>query len=122
MQRVPDLSQAAVEDQGEASRRRPAYEPEKMSAEAIFALLDRAPFGRLATYLPPHDGEPGRSYVVPLQFVQREGGLLIITRPGRKVDALRAHPNGVCMQVDVTEGDGWTSLCAWGSYTEFNGS
>ena len=29
------------------------YTPDKLPAEAIFALLDGAPFGRLATYAPP---------------------------------------------------------------------
>ena len=97
---------------------KPGYQPDKLSSEAIFALLDRAPFGRLATYAPPTSDAPGRSYVIPLQFVQREGYILIITRPGRKVDNLRAHPAGVCMQLDQTEGDGWTSVCAWGDFTE----
>jgi nitroimidazol reductase NimA-like FMN-containing flavoprotein (pyridoxamine 5'-phosphate oxidase superfamily) len=92
--------------------------PVKLPAEAIFALLDLAPFGRLTTYRPPEGAEAGRVYVVPLQFVHREGRLYLITRPGRKVQNLRAAPQGVCLQIDLAEAAGWTSVCAWGDYRE----
>jgi nitroimidazol reductase NimA-like FMN-containing flavoprotein (pyridoxamine 5'-phosphate oxidase superfamily) len=90
--------------------------PDKLPASAIFALLDGAPFGRLATYAPPTGAHPGHCYVVPLQFLHREGRIYIITRPGRKLRNLQAAPRGVCFQLDLTEGAGWTSVCAWGDY------
>lgn len=90
--------------------------PVKLPAEAIFALLDGAPFGRLTTYAPPEEAAPGRVYVVPLQFVQRPGRLYLITRPGRKLTNLQAAPQGVCLQLDLAEPAGWTSVCAWGDY------
>ena len=95
--------------------------PIKLPAGAMFALLDRAPFGRLATYAPaagPGDDAEGRTYVVPLQFLHREGRLYLITRPGRKTANLRAAPQGVCLQLDLAEPAGWTSVCAWGTYRE----
>jgi len=92
--------------------------PIKLPAEAIFALLDGAPFGRLTTYAPPNDDEPGRVYVVPLQFVHRPGRLYLITRPGRKLTNLQATPRGVCLQLDLAEPAGWTSVCAWGDYRD----
>ena len=95
-----------------------AAAPVKLPAEAIFALLDLAPFGRLTTYRPPAGDGGGRVYVVPLQFVHREGRLTLITRPGRKVQNLRAAPQGVCLQIDLAEAAGWTSVCTWGNYRE----
>jgi nitroimidazol reductase NimA-like FMN-containing flavoprotein (pyridoxamine 5'-phosphate oxidase superfamily) len=58
----------------------------------------------------------GRVYVVPLQFVHRPGRLYLITRPGRKLTNLQAAPQGVCLQLDLAEPAGWTSICAWGDY------
>jgi nitroimidazol reductase NimA-like FMN-containing flavoprotein (pyridoxamine 5'-phosphate oxidase superfamily) len=92
--------------------------PVKLPAEAIFALLDMAPFGRLATYRPAAAGSAGRAYVVPLQFLLRRERLYLITRPGRKVQNLRAAPQGVCLQIDLAEPAGWTSVCAWGNYRD----
>jgi len=92
--------------------------PDKLAAGAIFALLDRAPFGRLATYAPPQGNAPGHCYVVPLQFLHREGLLYLITTPGRKLTNLRAAPWAVCFQIDFAEAAGWTSVCAWGDYSE----
>jgi nitroimidazol reductase NimA-like FMN-containing flavoprotein (pyridoxamine 5'-phosphate oxidase superfamily) len=92
--------------------------PVKLPAEAIFALLDGAPFGRLTTYAPPSAEGGGRVYVVPLQFVQRPGRLYLITRPGRKLTNLQAAPRGVCLQLDLAEPAGWTSVCAWGDYRD----
>jgi nitroimidazol reductase NimA-like FMN-containing flavoprotein (pyridoxamine 5'-phosphate oxidase superfamily) len=56
--------------------------------------------------------------VVPLQFVQRPGRLYLITRPGRKLTNLQATPRGVCLQLDLAEPAGWTSVCAWGDYRD----
>ena len=95
-----------------------AIAPIKLPAEAIFALLDGAPFGRLTTYAPPSEGATGRVYVVPLQFVHRPGRLYLITRPGRKLTNLQATPRGVCLQLDLAEPAGWTSVCAWGDYRD----
>jgi nitroimidazol reductase NimA-like FMN-containing flavoprotein (pyridoxamine 5'-phosphate oxidase superfamily) len=95
--------------------------PDKLPATAIFALLDGAPFGRLATYSPATAGAPARCYVVPLQFLHREGEIFLITTPGRKLRNLRAAPHGVCFQLDLTEGAGWTSVCAWGDYSDVLG-
>jgi nitroimidazol reductase NimA-like FMN-containing flavoprotein (pyridoxamine 5'-phosphate oxidase superfamily) len=92
--------------------------PVKLPAEAIFALLDGAPFGRLATYAPATGATGGRVYVVPLQFVHRPGRLYLITRPGRKLTNLQATPRGVCLQLDLAEPAGWTSVCAWGDYRD----
>ena len=92
--------------------------PDKLPATAIFALLDGAPFGRLTTYAPPAGAAPGRCYVLPLQFLHREGRIYLITTPGRKLANLRAAPHGVCFQLDLTEGAGWTSVCAWGDYAD----
>lgn len=94
----------------------PPSGPDKLPAGAIFALLDGAPFGRLATYAPAPGA--GRCYVVPLQFLHRDECIYLITTPGRKLANLRAAPGAACFQLDLTEGAGWTSVCAWGEYTD----
>ncbi len=95
--------------------------PDKLPASAIFALLDGAPFGRLATYAPDAAGGSGRCYVLPLQFLHRDESIYLITTPGRKLEYLRASPRGVCFQLDLSEGAGWTSVCAWGDFSEVAG-
>jgi nitroimidazol reductase NimA-like FMN-containing flavoprotein (pyridoxamine 5'-phosphate oxidase superfamily) len=94
----------------------PIPAPDKMDAPSILALLNRAAFGRLATYAPPHGAQPGHCYVVPLQFLHKDGILYLITTAGRKLANLRAAPSAVCFALDVTDGRGWTSICAWGTY------
>lgn len=92
--------------------------PQKLAAAAILALLDGAPFGRLATYAPPQGDRAGRSYVVPLQFLHSGGVIRLVTTAGRKLTNLRAAPGAACFALDLTTGDGWTSVCAWGDYRD----
>ena len=72
------------------------------------------PFGSLGPVrgLQVHAGSGANS----LPFLHREGRIYSITRPGRKLRNLQAAPRGVCFQLDLTEGAGWTSVCAWGDY------
>ncbi len=92
--------------------------PQKLDAATILTLLDGAPFGRLATYAPPQGTRAGRCYVVPLQFLHSGGVIRLVTTAGRKLTNLRAAPQAVCFAFDLTSGDGWTSVCAWGEYSE----
>ncbi len=92
--------------------------PQKLVVAAILALLDGAPFGRLATYAPPQGDRAGRCYVVPLQFLHSGGVIRLVTTAGRKLTNLRGAPQAVCFALDLTDGDGWTSVCAWGDYSD----
>jgi len=61
------------------------------------------------------NGEP---YVVPINYVFEDGSIFSHSLPGRKIDALRAHPRA-CLQVDQIESDfEWRSVIAYGSFEE----
>ena len=61
------------------------------------------------------DSEP---YVVPVSYLYQDDCLYIHSLPGRKIEALRAHPRA-CLQVDeVTDPYNWRSVIAFGQYEE----
>jgi len=76
------------------------------------ALLSSAKIGRLGCV---DNGEP---YVVPINYVFEDGSIYSHSLPGRKIDALRAHPRA-CLQVDEIEDDfNWRSVLAHGDFEE----
>ena len=61
------------------------------------------------------NGEP---YVVPINYVFEDGSIYSHSLPGRKIEALRAHPRA-CLQVDEIENDlEWRSVIAFGNFEE----
>lgn len=61
------------------------------------------------------NGEP---YVVPVNYVFEDGSIYSHSLPGRKIDAMRAHPRA-CLQVDEIENDWkWRSVIAYGNFEE----
>ena len=61
------------------------------------------------------NGEP---YVVPINYVFEDGSIYSHSLPGRKIEALRAHPRA-CLQVDEIENDfEWRSVIAYGNFEE----
>ena len=61
------------------------------------------------------NGEP---YVVPINYVFEDGSIYSHSLPGRKIEALRAHPRA-CLQVDEIESDfSWRSVIAYGNFEE----
>jgi uncharacterized protein len=61
------------------------------------------------------NGEP---YVVPINYVFEEGSIYSHSLPGRKIEALRAHPRA-CLQVDEIDDDfNWRSVIAYGDFEE----
>lgn len=57
------------------------------------------------------DGEP---YVTPMSYVMLDGDLYFRTGPGRRVQALRAHPR-CCIEITILrQEDGWESVMFWG--------
>jgi nitroimidazol reductase NimA-like FMN-containing flavoprotein (pyridoxamine 5'-phosphate oxidase superfamily) len=61
------------------------------------------------------NGEP---YVVPVNYVFEEMSIYSHSLPGRKIDALRAHPRA-CLQVDEIRDDfNWRSVIAFGNFEE----
>ena len=75
-------------------------------------LLSTHKIGRLGCV---DDGEP---YVVPINFVFEDDTIYSHSLPGRKIEALRAHPRA-CLQVDSIEDDfHWRSAIAYGDFEE----
>jgi uncharacterized protein len=75
-------------------------------------LLSVCRIGRLGCV---DNGEP---YVVPINYVFEEGAVYSHSLPGRKIEALRAHPRA-CLQVDEIENDfAWRSVIAYGNFEE----
>lgn len=63
------------------------------------------------------NGEP---YVVPINYVFEDGSIYSHSLPGRKIEALRAHPRA-CLQVDEIENDfHWRSAIAFGNFEEID--
>ena len=76
------------------------------------SLLNFAKVGRLGCVV---NGEP---YIVPVNFLFDDGAIYIHTLPGRKLEALRAHPRA-CVQVDEIRDDfNWRSAIAYGDFEE----
>ena len=75
-------------------------------------LITSGKIGRLGCI---DNGEP---YVVPINYVFEDGSIYSHSLPGRKIDAMRAHPRA-CLQVDEIENDcKWRSAIAYGNYEE----
>jgi len=61
-------------------------------------------------------------YVVPIPYVYRDGDIYAHTAQGRKLNALRAHPEA-CFEVDdVSSIDQWRSVIAWGRFEQLLGA
>jgi nitroimidazol reductase NimA-like FMN-containing flavoprotein (pyridoxamine 5'-phosphate oxidase superfamily) len=57
-------------------------------------------------------------YVVPINYLVEKGSIYSHSLPGRKIDAMRAHPR-VCLQVDQIDDDfHWRSAIAFGNFEE----
>jgi uncharacterized protein len=76
------------------------------------ALLTASRIGRLGCI---DSGEP---YIVPINYLFEDESIYSHSMPGRKIDALRAHPRA-CFQVDEIENDfRWRSVIAFGQFEE----
>ena len=75
-------------------------------------LLSACRIGRLGCV---DNDEP---YVVPINYVFEDDSIYSHSLPGRKIEALRAHPRA-CLQVDEIENDfTWRSVIAYGNFEE----
>jgi nitroimidazol reductase NimA-like FMN-containing flavoprotein (pyridoxamine 5'-phosphate oxidase superfamily) len=90
--------------------------PAEMTRDEIEALLGSCLVGRLGLV----DGE--LPYVVPVSYAYREGSIYCHSAQGRKVRALRSHPE-VCFEVDEMDHiDRWRSVIAWGRFEQLVGA
>lgn len=59
-------------------------------------------------------------YVVPINYLLDEGSIYSHSLPGRKIDAMRAHPRA-CLQVDHIDDDfHWRSAIAFGNFEQID--
>jgi nitroimidazol reductase NimA-like FMN-containing flavoprotein (pyridoxamine 5'-phosphate oxidase superfamily) len=83
-----------------------------MNHADCMTLLRKARLGRLAC------ASEGQPYVVPITYAADGNDLYGFSLLGQKVEWMRTNPK-VCVQVDeFHEGDGWTSVVAYGRYEE----
>lgn len=83
-----------------------------LSHEKSIELIRRGRLARLACIT---NGEP---YIVPVNYAFDDQSIIVHSLPGRKIDAMRAHPR-VCFQVDEIDDDlTWKSVLAYGRYEE----
>ena len=83
-----------------------------LSEEEAFAFISAGKIGRLGCV---DNGEP---YVVPINYFVEDGSIYSHSLPGRKIDAMQAHPR-VCLQVDQIADDfHWRSAIAFGNFEE----
>lgn len=80
----------------------------ELSPEEVDAFLRAHEWGVLSVV---HEGRP---YAVPVAYGYEDGVFYFATGPGRKADALRAHPVACLTVSDVRDGDHWTSVVATG--------
>lgn len=86
---------------------------EKLSQEEAKRLLSEQFVARLGCVL--EDGEP---YVVPINYLFKNGFIFIHSLLGLKVEALRANPKA-CIQVDdIKSFFEWRSAIAFGEFEE----
>ncbi len=84
----------------------------QLSREEIEVLLRRHRVGRIGYCI---DGWP---HIVPVNYVYDGCAVFVVSGPGEKIDAMRAHPR-VCFEVDDIDGAAiWRSLIANGIYEE----
>ena len=83
-----------------------------LDEKEALGLLNTVKVGRLGCV---DNGEP---YVVPINYVLDDGSIYSHSLPGRKIEALRAHPRA-CLQVDSIADDfHWLSVIAYGDFEE----
>jgi nitroimidazol reductase NimA-like FMN-containing flavoprotein (pyridoxamine 5'-phosphate oxidase superfamily) len=78
------------------------------------ALLSKSSVGRLGCV------QADEPYVVPINYYFDGRAIYSHSLPGRKIDALRAHPRA-CIQVDKIENElHWQSAIAFGRFEEID--
>jgi len=89
-----------------------------MGRENCEALLARNKYGRLGCYSP----DEHQVYVVPISYDFHDGAVYFSSINGEKVEYLRAHPKGICLEVDeIEDGLSWTSVIVRGDFVELHG-
>ena len=84
----------------------------KLEQPEIEALLSRQVTGRLGCYA------QGTTYIVPVNYVYKNGVIYAHSGPGKKIEMMRKNPK-VCFEVDdIKNIFSWKSVIAWGTFEE----
>ncbi|MBS1532248.1 MAG: pyridoxamine 5'-phosphate oxidase family protein [Bacteroidetes bacterium] len=84
----------------------------QLNEKQIDDVLQRQITGRLACH---HAGE---TYIVPLNYVYKNGAIYAHSGPGKKIDMMRKNPK-VCFEVEEIENIfQWRCIIAWGTFEE----
>jgi nitroimidazol reductase NimA-like FMN-containing flavoprotein (pyridoxamine 5'-phosphate oxidase superfamily) len=83
-------------------------------------ILERNGIGRLGCFSPEHD----EVYVIPVAYVYEHGAAWLELIPGQKLDYLKEHPNGVCLEVEEVDRESigaatWRTVIATGHFARF---
>jgi nitroimidazol reductase NimA-like FMN-containing flavoprotein (pyridoxamine 5'-phosphate oxidase superfamily) len=90
----------------------------ELRRDACEALLARNSIGRLGCYSPADQ----QVYVVPVSYDYHDGAIFFSSINGEKVEYLRAHPQGICFEVDeVDDALNWVSVIVRGDFDELKG-
>ncbi|MBS1523524.1 MAG: pyridoxamine 5'-phosphate oxidase family protein [Bacteroidetes bacterium] len=84
----------------------------QLNEKQIETLLTQQVIGRLACHA---DGE---TYMVPLNYVYKDGTIYAHSGPGKKIDIMRKNAN-VCFEVEEIESIfQWRCVITWGRFEE----
>lgn len=84
----------------------------KLEQPEIEALLSRQVIGRLGCHA------QGTTYIVPVNYVYKNGVIYAHSGPGKKIEMMRKKPK-VCFEVDdIKNIFSWKSVIAWGTFEE----
>lgn len=84
----------------------------ELNTKQIEMLLTRQVTGRLGCHA------NGTTYIVPINYIYKDGTIYAHSGPGKKIDMMRKNPK-VCFEVDEIESIfKWQSVIAWGNYEE----
>lgn len=86
----------------------------KLERPEIDALLSRQVTGRLGCHA------NGITYIVPVNYVYKDGAVYAHSAPGKKIDMMRENPK-VCFEVDEIKNIfNWKSVIGWGRFEELS--
>lgn len=84
----------------------------KLEQPEIEALLSRQITGRLGCHA------NGTTYIVPVNYVYKNGIIYAHSGPGKKIEMMRQNPE-VCFEVDEIKNIfSWKSVIVWGKFEE----
>lgn len=87
----------------------------ELNKKEITQLLEEQGIGRIGCHV------KGETYIVPVNYVYKDGFIYAHSGAGKKIEMMRENPN-ICFQVDqIADTFQWRSVILWGTYEELSG-